>query len=73
MTTTALEPPHAPVQITVAGYYPDEPDFVDVCLLCCTDWPCLIAHLADLPGAQPVLANTGPYDTGGPDAEEAPF
>lgn len=65
--TTVLELPHTPVQIMVAGYYPDEPDFVDVCALCWTDWPCLIAHLADLPDAHPEPIDwdawPGPFDT----------
>lgn len=72
MATTALELPHTPVQITVAsGNNPEDPDFVDVCTRCWTDWPCLPAFLADLPDARPE-----PIDwdaAAGPFAEEPPF
>lgn len=71
MATTALAVPHAPVQIMVASSDPDEPDFVDACDVCWTDWPCLIAELCRLPYTDPEIANLSVYD--GPYDTEPPF
>lgn len=55
----------------VASSDPDEPDFVDACDVCWTDWPCLIAELCRLPYTDPEIANLSVYD--GPYDTEPPF
>jgi hypothetical protein len=72
MSSTALAIPHAPeTHIFGSGVNPEDPDFVDMCPVCWTTWPCLIADLANMPGARPEPidwdARPGPFD------EEPPF
>lgn len=45
---TEIVVPHAPQTYLSGGADPEEPEFDDVCPVCWTAWPCLIAWLSGL-------------------------
>lgn len=66
---TALAVRHTPETHMFASADPEEPDGVDLCRICWTPWPCLIADLADMPGARPKPID---WSTFGALSEEVP-